>query len=144
MIMVKQISLFLENKKGRLLRVCRALGDAGINIRALSLADTADFGVLRLIVNDPDLAYKVLIEKGFLANVTDVLAIEVPDRPGGMADALEKLDESGNSVEYAYAFIGAVAKEAIVIIRVENPEEGMKLIEAAGIRVLHGPEVYSL
>jgi hypothetical protein len=87
--MVKQISLFLENKKGRLAKVCRTLGDAEINIRALSIADTADFGVLRLIVNDPQKAYAILKEKGFAVDITDVLAVEVPDEPGGMAGVLE-------------------------------------------------------
>lgn len=86
--MVKQISLFLENKKGRLAHVCRVLGNAGINIRALSIADTTDFGVLRLIVNDPDKAYQVLKEQSFVVSLTDVLAIQVPDSPGGLPDCL--------------------------------------------------------
>lgn len=142
--MVKQISLFLENKKGRLAHVCKVLGEAGINIRALSIADTADFGVLRLIVNDPDKAYRILTESGFITNITDVLAIEVADTPGGLATVLEKLDEAGISVEYMYAFIGNASKEALVIIRVENPEEAVGVTKAAGITVLSGQEVYSL
>ena len=142
--MVKQISVFLENKKGRLASVCRALGDAGINIRALSLADTQDFGVLRLIVNDPDKAYQILLDKGYITNITDVLAIEVSDNPGGMANALEKLEQAGISVEYTYAFIGCASKDALVIIRVENPAEAKAVIQAAGINVLNGKEVYCL
>lgn len=142
--MVKQISLFLENKKGRLAHVCRVLGDAGINIRALSIADTADFGVLRLIVNDPDKANKVLQEKGFIANVTDVLAIEVSDVPGGMAAALEKLEEAGIDVEYTYAFIGSNSTEAMVIIRVENPAQAIDAIEAQGVKIIRGEQIYSL
>jgi len=142
--MVKQISLFLENKKGRLARVCRVLGDAGINIRALSIADTADFGVLRLIVNDPDRAFEVLREKGFVASITQVLAIQVPDVPGGLADALEKIGEAGLDVEYMYAFIGNGSANALVIIRVENPEQAAGLIEKAGITVLKGEQAYLL
>lgn len=142
--MVKQISLFLENKKGRLAHVCRVLGDAGINIRALSIADTADFGVLRLIVNDPDKASSVLKEKGFVANITDVLAVEVSDSPGGLAGVLEKLDQAGVDVEYTYAFIGTTSKEAIVIIRVENPQEALSIIEKSGVNIVRGEKIYTL
>lgn len=142
--MIKQISLFLENKKGRLAHVCKVMGEAGINIRALSIADTADFGVLRLIVNDPNKAYQILTENGFVTNITDVLAIEVADSPGGLATVLEKLDQAGISVEYTYAFIGSNSKDALVIIRVDNPEEAVGHIKAAGITVLSGQEVYAL
>lgn len=142
--MVKQISLFLENKKGRLATVCRVLGDAGINIRALSIADTADFGVLRLIVNDPVNAHNILKDKGFAVDFTDVLAVDVPDIPGGMAEVLEKLDQAGVNVEYAYAFIGIPNKGAIVVIRVENPKDALDAIANSGIRTLKGEEIYSL
>ncbi len=142
--MVKQISLFLENKKGRLAHACRVLGDAGINIRALSIADTSDFGVLRLIVNDPDKAFAVLTEKGFITNITSVLAIKVPDRPSGLAGVLESLDTAGINVEYMYAFIGSDSKDALVIIRVENHAGLIEVIEKMGIQVLHGEEVYTL
>ncbi len=142
--MIKQISLFLENKKGRLAHVCKVLGEAGINIRALSIADTADFGVLRLIVNDPDKAYQVLTQNGFITNITHVLAIEVSDVPGGLGAALDKLDKAGISVEYMYAFIGSKDRDALVIIRVENPEEALNVAKASGINVLSGDEVYSL
>lgn len=142
--MVKQISLFLENKKGRLAKVCRTLGDAEINIRALSIADTADFGVLRLIVNDPVNAHAILKEKGFAVEITDVLAVEVPDIPGGMAEVLEKLDQAGVNVEYAYAFIGISNKGALVIIRVENPQEALQAVKESGVRTMQGEEIYSL
>lgn len=142
--MVKQISLFLENKKGRLAHVCRVLGDAGINIRALSIADTADFGVLRLIVNDPMKAFEILKEKGFVVNITDVLAIEVPDAPGGLASSLEKLDEACVNVEYMYAFIGTASSNALVILRVENPDEAVQIIEKSDVKILTGDEIYSL
>jgi hypothetical protein len=143
--MVKQISLFLENKKGRLAQVCRVIGDAGINIRALSIADTTDFGILRLIVNDPDKAYEVLRKEGFVVSITNVLAIKVSDKPGGLADVLEKLDQAGVNVEYAYAFIGtAMQEDALVIIRAENPEEALKTLEKIEIPILRGEKLYIL
>ncbi|MFA6596035.1 MAG: ACT domain-containing protein [Bacilli bacterium] len=143
-MVVKQIALFLENKKGRLAHVCRVLGAEGINIRALSLADTTDFGVLRLIVNNPEKADRVLKEHKFTVSMTDVLAMEVSDAPGGLAGALEKLDEAGVDVEYMYAFLGTTGENALVIIRVEQPEEAMKVIRQAGINILEGEQVYSL
>jgi len=141
---IKQISLFLENKKGRLANVCQVLGNESINIRALSLADTTDFGVLRLIVNDPDKAYAVLKANNFAVSMTDVLAMEVTDTPGGLAGTLEKLDEAGVNVEYMYAFLGTTSQSALVIIRVENPEIAISVIRQAGINILTGEQVYSL
>jgi hypothetical protein len=102
---VEQISIFLENKPGALAEVTRILGDSGINIRALSLADTKDFGILRLIVNDNDRARQVLDQKGFTVRKTEVVAVEVPDRPGGLADILKSLADAGVNVEYLYAFV---------------------------------------
>src|SRR6266581_5489302 len=97
---VEQISVFIENKSGRLAEIARLLGEAGINIRALSLADTTDFGILRLIVNDAEKAKAVLKERGFTVSKTEVVAVEIPDRPGGLADLLQVLDEGGINVEY--------------------------------------------
>jgi hypothetical protein len=142
--MIKQISLFLENKEGRLANVCRVLGNEGINIRALSIADTTDFGILRLIVNNPQKAYAVLKEHKFAVSITDVLAMEVADTPGGLAGTLERLDEAGINVEYMYAFLGTTSQEALVIIRVENPQEALHVIRKAGINILEGDRVYSL
>lgn len=142
--MVKQISLFLENKKGRLAQVCRIIGNAGINIRALSIADTTDFGILRLIVNDPQKAYEVLSNEGFVVSITDVLAIKVADTPGSLADILEKVDKVGVDVEYAYAFIGTTMEDALVIIRAEKTVEALKKLEEIGIPVLRGEELYTL
>lgn len=142
--MVKQISLFLENKEGRLARVCRILGDAGINIRALSIADTANFGVLRLIVNQPDTAHRILRQNGFVTEITEVIAVEVPDQPGGLAGTLEILEKKNINVEYMYAFLGTTSQEALVILRVENIAGAVETLEAAKIKVLEGEEVYSL
>src|SRR4030067_2260323 len=102
---VEQISVFLENKPGALAEVTRILGEEGVNIRALSLADTKDFGILRLIVNDNEKAKEVLGQRGLTVRKTEVVAVEVPDRPGGLADILKILSEAGLNVEYLYAFV---------------------------------------
>ncbi|RMG58106.1 MAG: ACT domain-containing protein, partial [Deltaproteobacteria bacterium] len=111
---VEQISIFLENKSGRLAEVTGILADAGINIRALSLADTADFGILRLIVNDTEKAKEVLKAHGFTVGKTEVVAIEVPDRPGGLAGILRELKGENINVEYMYAFVQKSGENAII------------------------------
>lgn len=141
---VKQISVFLENKSGRLAAVTRTLAAAQINIRALSIADTSDFGILRLIVNDPDRALSVLREDGFTVGQTDVIAVEMPDRPGGLAGVLDLLEQAQLNVEYLYAFIGRGSNGALVIFRVEEVEEAQSKLSQAGFRVLEGDALYSL
>jgi hypothetical protein len=133
---VKQISIFLENRSGRLADVLRVLGDAGINIRALSLADTSDFGILRLIVDDVERGVEVLRAAGRTVTLTDVLALEIPDVPGGVAGVLGKLAEVGLNVEYMYAFVSRVTEKAIVIFRFEDVDEALRLMQGAGIKVL--------
>ncbi|MDZ4132835.1 MAG: ACT domain-containing protein, partial [Dethiobacteria bacterium] len=103
--MIKQISVFLENKSGRLVRVAQVLGEAKINIRGLSIADTSDFGILRMIVDQPDKAIIELKDKGIMATVTEVIAMEVPDNPGGLATILSYMQEAGINIEYIYTFI---------------------------------------
>ncbi|MDH7497335.1 MAG: ACT domain-containing protein [Syntrophomonadaceae bacterium] len=142
--MVKQISVFLENKAGRLASVTRTLGDAGINIRALSIADTSDFGILRLIVSDPDRAYAILKEAGFAVSETEVIAVSVPDTPGGLAAILEVMAEAGINIEYLYAFIGTRAENALVIFKVEDPQRAVKFFGERGISFLRAEEVYAL
>lgn len=139
---VKQISIFLENKSGRLAQVTEVLGKNKINIRALSIADTTDFGILRLIVNDPDKAYRVLKEAGFTVSFTDVIAVEVTDKPGGLAKVLKELDRAGINIEYLYAFVQKTANAALVVFRVEQLEEAVKVLLASGTRVMSGDEVY--
>lgn len=141
---IKQISIFLENKSGRLARVTRVLGDNGINIRALSIADTTDFGILRLIVNDPDKAYKVLKEAGFSVNSTDVIAVEINDTPGGLACSLEYLKDASINIEYLYAFLTKSSSAALVVFRVEQIDEAIRVLQGKGIRVLDGSQVYGL
>lgn len=141
---VEQISIFIENKPGRLAEVTRVLGNAGINIRALTVADTADFGVLRLIVDKCQEAMDVLRANKFTVQKTNVLAVEVPDTPGGLADLLEKLDSKSINVEYMYAFVDHSAKDALIIFRFDNNNEAIKVLQAEGYNVLPGAKVYSL
>ncbi len=141
---VEQISIFLENKSGRLAEVTNVLSGAGVNIRALSLADTADFGILRLIVDRTDQAKRVLKEKGFTVGKNEVVALEVPDRPGGLGGILKALDGAGINVEYMYAFVQRSGDNAIIIFRFDDPDEAIRVLMAAGVRVLRGDEVYAL
>jgi hypothetical protein len=133
---VKQISVFLENRAGRLAEVTRTLHAEGINIRAMSLADTADFGVLRIIVPDPDRCLRVLKDAGFVAQETDVLAIEVEDQPGGLHKVLGVLDAAGINVEYMYAYVEKTRDNAIVICRVDERERALEALTKGGIPTL--------
>ncbi|MFW6127110.1 MAG: ACT domain-containing protein [Thermodesulfobacteriota bacterium] len=141
---VKQISVFLENKAGRLAEVTRILGESGVNIRALSLADTTDFGILRLIVDKYDLARDALKSKGFTVGRTEVVAIEVPDRPGGLSSVLAVLAQAGINVEYMYAFVQHSGKNAVIIFRFDNLDEAITLLQKEGIHIYKGEEVYRL
>ena len=143
-MLVKQISVFLENKSGRLAEVTKILGSHDIDISALSIADTTDFGVLRLIVNKPEQAEKVLVENGFTVSCTSVIAIAVPDEPGGLASALEVLKNGSVGIEYMYAFVGKSSSDALVILRVEEPEKAIELLKNMNIKVLSAEEVYNL
>ena len=142
--MVKQISVFLENKSGRLAEITRIIGENGINIRALSVADTSDFGVLRFIASDTDKALASLKQAGFTATATPVMAAEVPDTPGGLASLLEVLSSNGVNVEYLYAFFKKSGQNAVVILRVEDKDKALGLFESKGIKVLTPEEVYSV
>ena len=141
---VEQISIFLENKSGRLAEVTDVLAAAGVNIRALSLADTADFGILRLIVDKIDQAKQALKGSGFTLGKTEVLALEVPDRPGGLAEILHILGKAGINVEYMYAFVQRSLENAIVIFRFDELDKAIQALTAAGIRILRGEELYAL
>ncbi|MHB1043298.1 MAG: ACT domain-containing protein [Eubacteriales bacterium] len=138
---IRQVSVFLENKSGRLAQLTRVLGNNGINIRALSIADTTDFGILRLIVNDPEKAYLVLKDAGFTVSTTAVIAVEVEDRPGGLADVLQLLDDKGINIEYLYAFLQKVTSAALVVFRVEQTDEAVNVLKASGTRLLGEEEV---
>lgn len=141
---VKQISIFLENKSGRLAAVTQLLGEAGVNIRALSIADTSDFGILRLIVNEPARAYATLKEAGFTVSETDVIAVELPDRPGGLADVLGLLHNNGINVEYLYAFVSHSTGTAMVLLKARHLDRAVELLRANGITVPKAATVYNL
>jgi hypothetical protein len=141
---VEQISVFIENKSGRLAEVASVLGEAGVNIRALSLADTSDFGILRLIVNDCENAKKVLKEKGFTVSKTEVVAIEVPDRPGGLSEILGTLDMESINVEYMYAFVERCGGNAVIIFRFDETEKAINTLLAKGFNILEGERLYRM
>ncbi len=143
-MLVKQISVFLENKSGRLAEVTKTLGRNDIDISALSIADTTDFGILRLIVNKPEKAEEVLKENGFTVSCTSVIAIGVKDQPGGLAEALEILDKESIGIEYMYAFVSKSEDEALVILRVEDPARAITVLKENGISVLTSSQVYKL
>ena len=141
---VKQLSIFMENRAGRMAEIARQLGEARINIRALSLADTSDFGILRLIVNDVDKAMKILKDSGHTVSLTEVVAVEVPDSPGGLASVLEPLRDAGVNVEYMYAFVEKATDKAVVIFRFEDVDVAIKALAQANISVLPAETVYKL
>jgi len=139
-----QIAVFIENAPGRLAEVCGLLGDAGINMRALSMGDSTDFGVLRIIANDPQKAKQVLRENGFTAIETEVLAVEIPDRPGGLAGVLKLLGSNGINVEYMYMLVTAQHEKAYVAFRFTDNDKAIKVLTESGVRILKGEEVYNI
>jgi len=141
---VEQISVFLENKPGALAEVTRILGESGVNIRALSLADTKDFGILRLIVNDNEKAMEILGRKGLTVRKTEVVAVEVPDRPGGLAEILRILFEADINVEYLYAFVQQSGENAIIIFRFDETDRAISVLSGKKVRILEGKKVYAL
>jgi hypothetical protein len=139
---VEQISVFLENKPGSLEHATRVLRDASINIRTLSLAETSDFGILRLIVNDVEKANKILKEAGFRVSKTVVVAVEVPDKPGGLHSIMEVLSVEGINVEYLYAFVEKSGQNAVIIFRFDAPEKAIKVLLAHKFTVVPGAKLY--
>jgi hypothetical protein len=141
---VEQISVFLENRAGRLAEVSAILAEAGVNIRALSLADTSDFGVLRLIVNNNEKAIETLKKAGFTVGKTDVVAVEVQDRPGGLHKILDVLFKSGTNVEYMYAFVQQSGNNAVMIFRFDQTEKAMNVLAENNIRIINGETLYTM
>jgi hypothetical protein len=132
---IRQISVFLENKVGRIMELTDVLGKNDINIRALSLADTSDFGILRMIVDNIDKTMKVLKEKGFIIKESYVVAVEVPDKPGGLSGVLKVLGDKSINIEYMYAFFEQPENKALLIFRFENPDEAVNVLVDSGIEV---------
>ena len=135
---IKQISVFLENKKGRLAEVTKFLAENNINIRALSLADTKDFGVLRLIVDNYEKCMKILKEKEFVCQITDVIAIEVEDRPGGLYKVLKIIEDNDINIEYMYATVEKNKDSAMVIFRVDDTEKTFEILKKNNISFSNG------
>lgn len=138
---IRQLSLFVENRPGRLVEPCRALAEAGIDIRTLTLADTQQFGILRLIVSDWERARLLLEQAGYVVNVAEVVAVEVDDRPGGLAGLLDTLAPAGINIEYMYAFTFGRGGRAILIFRFDRPADAVQHLLAAGVSVLRGVDL---
>jgi hypothetical protein len=139
-----QISVFLENRKGRLHEVCSMLGNAGINIRALTIAETETFGVLRIIVDKSDAALELFSRNNVTANRTEVVAVEVEDRPGGLANILKSLSEHDVNVEYMYGFIEKFTEKALLVFRFDDTEKAGKVLAAHGINVVTSKDIQGL
>jgi hypothetical protein len=141
---VEQISIFIENKSGRLAEVTAILDQAEINIRALSLADTSDFGILRLIVNDTEAALKTLRAHNFTVSKTEVVGVEVPDRPGGLSSILQILDRNDVNVEYMYAFVDHSGGNAVIIFRFDEIDEAIRALTGNAVKILPGEQLTSI
>jgi hypothetical protein len=138
---VSQISVFLENKEGRIYEVCELLGKHKINIDALNIAESEGFGVLRMIVNKPKAAMTALKEKGFSANQTAILAVEVEDRPGGLADVLKIISTNKLNVEYMYGFTIRKSDRAMMVFRFDDPDKAAEILQANKVRIIRGSEI---
>ncbi len=141
---IKQVTVFLENREGSLTAVTDALSQKEINLRALSLAETEDFGILRLIVNDAQTTAEILSEKGYLIKLTDVVGVKIGDAPGKLSGALKVLGESGINVEYLYAFLARTEKHAYVVLRVEESDVAENILQNAGYHLITTKDVEKL
>lgn len=138
---VKQISVFIENKKGKLAEATRYIADHSVNLKALSIADTQDFGILRIICDDPSQANEILMNGGYITTVTDVLAAAISDTPGSLASILEVLSQANVVVEYTYAFISAKAG-AYMIFRVDDNQSAAAALAGAGIKMANQEDLF--
>ena len=141
--MISQLTVFLENEKGRLAAACRAVSDAGINMHALNLADTADFGVARMLTDTPDAAAEALPAQGYRATVTPVLGVRVPNVPGGLASLLEFMDEQNANIEYGYCF-SVNAETAVDVLKVEGTDDLEEKLTAAGFEPVRPEDIYRI
>lgn len=143
-MVVKQVSIFLENTKGSLMKVTKLLRDNGVDLIALSIADTRDFGILRTIVSDTDRAVEIVRQAGYAVKLTDVLAVAVPDHPGGLNEVLELLDGHDIAIEYLYSFVRTSGDHALIIFRVEDLERAAEVLAQANIKLLTQDQVRKL
>jgi hypothetical protein len=141
---ITQISVFLENTKGRLYDACSLLSDNNINMRALTIAESPEFGILRLVVDRPEDAVTLLKKNGFAANLTEIVAIEADDRPGGLANILKTLSDNDINVEYMYGFVEKRADKALLVFRFEDPDKAIRVLEQHRIRVIGKQELNNL
>ena len=141
---IKQLTVFVENKQGTVVNITKALSENGINLRALSIAETEDFGILRLIVNDEAAAEKILADQGYLIKVTDVVGVKIGDAPGKLSAALDVLDQNGINMEYLYAFMARTEKHAYVVIRVEDNAAAEAALTQAGFHLVTDADICKL
>ena len=141
---VDQLSIFLENKEGRLLHTLDIIEKLNINIRALSIADTSEFGILRLIVTNPTIVKEKLEENDFIVKITKVLAVSINDEPGWLNKILRVLDDNNINLEYLYAFVEQKTYNAIVILKLENMDEGLKVLKEGNADIISSEEIYSM
>jgi len=141
---ITQISVFLENRKGRLYDACSILGQNGVNIRALNIAETDKFGVLRMVVDSPDKALSVLKTNGFVATTTEIVAVEVEDRPGGLAEILGVFNNNEINIEYMYGFVEKRIDKALLVFRVESPDSAITALTKAGIKIVGKADIQGL
>ncbi|MFV0400083.1 MAG: ACT domain-containing protein [Oscillospiraceae bacterium] len=141
---IQQLSVFVENSKGRMAEITKVIADAGVDIRALSVADTSDFGILRLIVDQPEKAIQSLKTAGMTVSLTDVIAVGIDDTPGTFARAVSIMSDADINIEYMYAFISRSDGKAFVIMRVDDNDRGIKALSDAGVRLLEPKEIYCM
>ncbi len=141
---INQLTIFVENRQGTIVSVTDTLAKNNVNIRALSIAETQDFGILRLIVNDNETAKKTLSDEGYLIKVTEVVGVKIGDAPGKLTSALDVLDKAGINVEYLYAFMARTEKHAYVVLRVENNALAEKALESAGFHLITDADICKL
>ena len=141
---IKQLTVFVENKHGTLVTVTDILSKHNINLRALSIAETQDFGILRLIVNDEETAEKVLAQEGYLIKITDVVGVKIGDAPGKLSEALHIIADNNINIDYLYAFMARTEKHAYVVIRVEDNEGAEKALEDAGFHIITNADINKL
>ena len=141
---VKQISIFIENTEGRIKKAINTLAEENINIRALSIADTTKYGILRLIVSDNEKAIDALEKDGFIVKENEVIILAVPDKPNGLNSTLAVFDENGINLEYLYAFVSTKSDEAIVVMRLENMEKAFEALENSDVKILDAEDIKDL
>jgi hypothetical protein len=139
---IKQLSVFLENKPGRLSVPCKALAKAGLSIMSLSLADTRQFGIMRLVIKEWEKAKQVLEEAGCVVNITEVTAIEVEDRPGGLESVLEIIEQANVNLEYMYAFTFGSKDKAIIVFRFNDPDTAIKVLQSKGVNLIGSVDLF--